>query len=97
MSLAMLVSLAVPAFAEDPDFTVNEARMDFYFFDTENVVPQSVYFINGSDVPYFALSDWPAMVNLVYPDENVPELVFSMTENTGVLTREDGYFVHIRL
>ena len=117
LSLAMLASLAVPAFAEEPDFTggtdpedavteemtavagdnsapaVNEARMDFYYFDTENVVPQSVYFINGSDVPYFALSDWPAMANLVYPDEKVPELVFSMTENTGVLTREDGYFV----
>ena len=122
LSLVMLVSLTVPAFAEEPDYTsgtpgpnidlegsmteemaadvkdsssldIKQAKIDFYFFDIENKESHSVYFINGSDVPYFALSDWPAVAGLVHPDNEVPGLVFSMADNAGVLTREDGYYV----
>ena len=93
IALLLIRLLTVPALAESKTYTISEKTMDFYYFEPENAMQQSVYFINGSDVPYLALSDWPAMADFLYTDEENPGVVFSMTENAGVLTRDDGYFV----
>ena len=93
----LLCLLLTPALAEGgAEHTIDAKTLDFYVFDTDTVVPRTVYFIDGSDVPYLALSDWPDLLAAMPDDPDaigpaLPELTFSMAGNVGTLTREDGY------
>ena len=93
---------AAPAEGGDDGHTVAGKTVDFYYFDAGTIIPHDVYFIDGADVPYLALSDWQDILNgpvddpdkvMLTPGQGeVIEFAFSMEGNTGVLTREDGYF-----
>ena len=77
---------------------IDAKTLDFYYDDLDTVAPGTIYFIDGSDVPYLALSDWQdIMANILGSDSEGSEMLdgfemrFSMEGSTGVLTREDGY------
>ena len=58
--------------------------------------PHTVYYIDGSDVPYLALSDWPDLVAMMMmdpPEGSGPNLEFSMDGHVGTLTQREGYTV----
>ena len=96
LALAMLLSLSSAAYASEAP-AIRSENMSFYLNDLEDVKTYPVYFMGDSDVPYFSLADWAALMNYlmhsyVKKDQNISfELSFSMEDNTGVLTREDGY------
>ena len=96
LALAMLLSLSSAAFASEAP-AIRSENMSFYIYDLEDVKTYPIYFMGDSDVPYFSLADWAALMNYlmhsyVKKDQNISfELSFSMEDNTGVLTREDGY------
>jgi len=96
---ALSVLPALPALAEGAGAHAIETRtMDFYYYDPDTSMPVEVHFIDGSDVPYLALSDWPAVMRgMVEADADnaaIPIPAFSMAGSVGTLTREeDGYAV----
>ena len=98
-ALTLLCLLLTPALAEGGaagGHTLDEKTMDFYLCDAETVMPGSVCFVDGSDVPYLALSRWPEIIAHlagmpVSVGPSFSELSFSMTGNVGTLTRGDGY------
>ena len=96
--LCLLCTSALSALAESADGHTIEARtMDFYYSDPDSVLQFPVYFVDGEDVPYFSLADWPAFFQGPTEDgtvaEEITDPVFSMEGNVGKLTRQDGYFV----
>ncbi len=100
LALTMLLTLSVPAFAEETKNaapTISKEDMSFYLNDLDDVKSYPVYFMGDSDVPYFSLADWAELMTYlmhtyVKKDQDISfELSFSMENNTGVLTREDGY------
>ena len=100
LALTMLLTLSVPAFAEEKQKaapTISKEDMSFYLNDLDDVKTYPVYFMGDSDVPYFSLADWAELMTYlmhtyIKKDQNISfELSFSMENNTGVLTREDGY------
>ena len=98
LTLAMLLSLSAAAFAEETKAPAISAKdMSFYLNDLDDVKTYPVYFMGDSDVPYFSLADWAELMTYlmhtyIKKDQNISfELSFSMEDNTGVLTREDGY------
>ena len=63
LCLALAPTLCALAEAVD-GHTIEEKKMNFYYYyDPDAPVGFSVYFIDGSDVPYLALSDWPSVVD----------------------------------
>ena len=103
LTLLCLLLAAVPAaLAEggEAGHTVAGKTVDFYYLDDGTIIPRNVYFIDGTDVPYLALSDWQDIVeSYLAADSYGAEVLadgsfrfnFSMEGNNGVLTREDGY------
>ena len=100
LALTMLLTLSVPAFAEETKNetpAISKEDMSFYLNDLDDMKTYPVYFMGGSDVPYFSLADWAELMTYlmhtyIKKDQNISfELSFSMEGNTGVLTREDGY------
>ena len=103
LALTMLLTLSVPAFAEETKNAapaISKEDMSFYLNDLDDVKSYPVYFMGGSDVPYFSLADWAELMTYlmrtyVKKGQDISfELSFSMEDNTGVLTREDGYPVY---
>ena len=63
LALTMLLSLCVPAFAEETKAPVISAKdMSFYLNDLDDVKTYPVYFMGDSDVPYFSLADWAELM-----------------------------------
>ena len=62
LALAPTLSALADAEGTTGKHTIEKKRMDF-FFGTNGRLRYNVYFFDGSDVPYLALSDWPAIVN----------------------------------
>ena len=96
--LCLLLTPVLSALAEGSDGHAIEAvAMDFYYFDPDSVLQFPVYFVDGEDVPYFSLADWPAFFAGPTEDgtfaEEITDPVFSMEGSVGRLTRPDGYFV----
>lgn len=96
--LCLLLTPALSALAEGVGGHAIEARtMDFYYFNPDSVLQFPVYFIDGGDVPYFSLADWPAFFAGPTDEgtmaEDITDPVFSMAGSVGTLTRPDGYFV----
>ena len=100
LALTMLLTLSVPAFAEEAKNetpAISKEDMSFYLNDLDDMKTYPVYFMGGSDVPYFSLADWAELMTYlmrtyVKKGQDISfELNFSMENNTGVLTREDGY------
>ena len=101
LTLLCLLASALPALAEgDGAHAVTGKTVTFYWGDPEAVAEHTVYFVDGADVPYLALSEWQDIVQGYIATDSYGETVidngglqfnFSMAGNTGVLTREDGY------
>jgi len=101
LALLCLLAPTLPALADaDGAHAITGRTVDFYYGDIECVVPHAVCFIDGSDVPFLALSQWQAILHdYIGFDSYGAEILadgslrfdFSMVGNTGVLTREDGY------
>ena len=98
--LCLPLATALNALAEGGAPVIAGRTVDFYYGNPDTVLPASVYFIDGSDVPFLALSDWQAVIDgLAMCDTDIAQaragdsfqFNFSMRGNTGVLTREDGY------
>ena len=99
--LVCLLASALPALAEGAGgHAVTGKAVTFYYGDPEDAAEHTVYFVDDSDVPYLALSDWQAIVQDYVGGDDYGKTVvengglqfgFSMAGNTGVLTREDGY------
>ena len=101
LTLLCLLASALPALAEgDGAHAVTGKTVTFYWGDPEAVAEHTVYFVDGADVPYLALSEWQDIVQGYIATDSYGETVidngglqfnFSMAGNTGMLTREDGY------
>jgi len=101
ITLLCLLASALPGMAEGGAAPVlTERTVEFYYGDPETSEPRTVYFVEGSDVPYLALSGWQDLVRAYLGlDSYTAQVIesgglsfaFSMAGNTGVLTREDGY------
>ena len=96
--VCVLFTLPLPALAEAADARAIESKaLDFYFCDPDTAAPFDVWFIDGSDVPYMALSDWPTLLDKLAqaaPEATfAPIPAFSMAGGVGTLTRPDGYSV----
>ena len=95
VALCLLAS-ALPVLAEGAGaHTIETRTLNFYYRDPDTVVPVEVHFIDGSDVPYLALSDWASVMYGPWDDatEGISVPTFSMAGNVGTLTREAGYSV----
>ncbi len=94
--LVCLLASALPALGEGAGGHAIETRtMNFYYDDPDTTMPVEVHFIDGSDVPYLALSDWAAVMCGPWDDAAGDMIVstFSMAGNVGTLTRPDGFYV----
>ena len=100
LALCMLLSLGAAALADDAmqaeeEYPViAEQEMDFYLIDEDDVRTCSVFFIDGSDVPYVSLDDWAGLMvdavkKTLTEDEPDYTLTFSMEDGIGYLTREE--------
>ena len=61
--LCLLLTAAPAALAEGDAHAIDSRTMTFYYNDPDTATEHTVYFIDGSDVPYLSLADWPAVMD----------------------------------
>jgi len=90
-TLLCLLLTAVPtALAEGGAHAVEEKTMTFYYNDPDTSMEQTVYFIDGSDVPYLSLADWPAVLDGPLDDSNDGPAAAAPAEGTEAGSDEAG-------
>ena len=68
LCLALLPTLSALAEAPNSTHTIESKQMTFYYGDIDTKMENTIYFIDGTDVPYLSLADWAAILD--GPEQN---------------------------
>jgi hypothetical protein len=68
LCLALLPTLSALAEAPNSTHTIESKQMTFYYGDLDTKMENTIYFIDGTDVPYLSLADWAAILD--GPEQN---------------------------
>ena len=73
LCLAMLPTLSALAETADGAHTIEAKQLTFYYGDIDTKMENTVYFIDGSDVPYLSLADWSVVMDGPAEDDEASE------------------------